>query len=346
MSTVGKLSTALDLDGMDAAGGRRWRTRIGQVGEHELTPDGLILRRNARTAGLSDHSLQAATRHGTLERVYWGMYLPSGSAGELLTREQRQHRYRYKVLGAVDAGRGDKAVSHWSAAALWGMPMLGGDLERVHFTANRTGGGRDRTRACTLHATPWQPDEVIELPGLLVTTPARTAVDISRAGTFEQGVCACDAALRMGATRLELETIVARAGRRKGIDTARRAVAFADVAAESIGESWSRALMSTMGDIPVPELQPEIHDSDGVFAARTDFRIRGTLLGEFDGYDKYIRYLKPGESPADAVYREKRREERLNELGFTVARWGWDDLMNPDRLRRILRNGLRRAGYA
>lgn len=114
------------------------------------------------------------------------MYLPSGSAGELLTREQRQHRYRYKVLGAVDAGRGDKAVSHWSAAALWGMPVLGGDLDRVHFTANRTGGGRDRTRACTLHATPWQPDEVIELPGLLVTTPARTAVDISRAGTFEQ----------------------------------------------------------------------------------------------------------------------------------------------------------------
>ena len=321
----------------------RWSS-IAHVGEHELTSDGIILRRRAHKAGFSDYSLQAATRQGTLERVYRGVYLPSWPPGEVVTREARHRRYRLKVLGAVDAGRGDKAVSHWSAAALLGMPMLGDDLDRVHFTVNRTAGGHDRDRACQLHATPWEPDEVIELPGLRVTTPARTAADVSRDGTFEQGVCACDAALRMGATPHELATIVRRAGRRKGIDNARRAVAFADGDAESIGESLSRALMSDMVDIPVPELQPEIYAPDGVFVARTDFRITGNLLAEFDGVDKYIRYLKPGESPADAVYREKRREERLNELGFTVARWGWDDLMNPERLHRIVRNGLRRAG--
>lgn len=303
------------------------------------------MRRNAHKAGFSDYSLQAAARQGALERVYWGVYLPGGPPGEVMTRQERERRYRLKILGAVDAGRGDKAVSHWSAAALLGMPMLGNDLERVHFTVNRASGGHDRDRAARLHATPWQPDEVISLPGLRVTTLARTAVDVSRDGSFEQAVCACDAALRMGATRHELETIVVRAGRRTGIDTARRAIAFADGAAESIGESLSRALMWGMADIPVPELQPEIHGPDGVFAARPDFRIKGTLLAEFDGVDKYIRYLREGESPADAVYREKRREERLNELGFTIARWGWDDLMKPDRLHRILRNGLRRAGY-
>ena len=314
------------------------------MGDYELTADGLILRRTAVSAGFSDHALQAATRQGSLERVYRGMYIPASSAGDARSRVERERRYRLKVLGAVDAGQGTKAVSHWSAAALLGLPMFDADLDRVHFTVNRTGGGRSRNRACRVHAATWEPDEVLDLPGLLVTTLARTAVDIARIGSFDQAVCVCDAALRMGATRTELETVLARSGRRKGVGNARAAVAFADGASESVGESLSRTRMDAMPDVPVPDLQPEIFGPAGEFVARTDFRIDGHLLGEFDGKGKYIRYLRPGETPADAVYREKRREERLNELGFVVARWGWDDVMHPQRLREILLNNLRRAG--
>ena len=315
------------------------------MGEHELNADGLVLRRTALSAGHNDHSLHAAVKAGTLERVYRGLYLPSCPPGEVVSREERERRYRFKVLGAVDAGGNAKAVSHWSAAALLGMPTFDGDLDRVHFTVNRAEGGHGRARACRIHATPWEPDEVISLPGLLVTTLARTAVDISRLGSFEQGLCVCDAALRMGASRAELQMVLARAGRRKGVGNARRAVSLADGASESVGESLSRARMYAMSDVPVPQLQPEIHDSDGEQVARTDFRIRDHLLGEFDGKGKYIRHLRPGETTADAVYREKRREERLNELGFVVSRWGWDDLIHPERLHGILRNGLRRAGF-
>lgn len=314
------------------------------MGEHELSADGLVLRRLAGAVGHNDRTLAAAVREGSLERIYRGIYLPSGPPGEALTRAEREHRYRLRVLGAVDAGSDNKAVSHWSAAALLGMPTFGGDLDRVHFTVNRAEGGHGRGRACRVHATPWRPDEVIRLPGLLVTTLARTAVDISRLGTFEQALCVCDAALRMGVSRAELETVLARAGRRKGVANARRAVLLADAAAESVGESLSRAHMYAMADIPVPQLQPEIYSAAGEFVARTDFRIKDHLLAEFDGRGKYIRYLRPGETPADAVYREKRREERLNELGYVVARWGWDDLMQPGRLHEILRNWLRRAG--
>ena len=55
----------------------------------------------------------------------------------------------------------------------------------------------------------------------------------------------------------------------------------------------------------------------------------GRLLGEFDGAVKYGRLLRPGESPGDAVVREKRREDGLRELGFDMIRWGWSDLDVP-----------------
>ena len=38
------------------------------------------------------------------------------------------------------------------------------------------------------------------------------------------------------------------------------------------------------------------------------------VLGEFDGKVKYGRLLLPGESPGDAVFREKRREDEMRRL--------------------------------
>lgn len=56
------------------------------------------------------------------------------------------------------------------------------------------------------------------------------------------------------------------------------------------------------------------------------------MIGEFDGKVKYGRLLKPGETPGDTVFREKRREDALRELGYIVVRWIWDDLLHPARL--------------
>jgi hypothetical protein len=51
-------------------------------------------------------------------------------------------------------------------------------------------------------------------------------------------------------------------------------------------------------------------------------------IGEFDGKEKYGRLLRPGRSPADAVYAEKLREDALRAEGLSMVRWGWDAL--PD----------------
>ncbi len=50
------------------------------------------------------------------------------------------------------------------------------------------------------------------------------------------------------------------------------------------------------------------------------------VVGEFDGKVKYGRLLKPGQTPGDVVFAEKRREDAIRDEGWEVARWIWADL--------------------
>jgi hypothetical protein len=67
------------------------------------------------------------------------------------------------------------------------------------------------------------------------------------------------------------------------------------------------------------------------------------VLGEFDGKVKYGRLLKPGQAPGDAVFEEKRREDRLREVTqWRMGRLAWEDLAQPAitgaRFARLLRH--------
>lgn len=314
------------------------------MGDNKSEDPGLIRRRDVAAIGMDDSHLRVRVKSGLLTRLYRGVYTFSCELADLAKYERERELYRRTVLGAADAGDGSKAISHHSAAVLHGLPLLNGATTRVHFTANRSTGGRKKGRANILHATPWHPDEVVKLDGLLVTSLARTAVDLARAGSFFQAVCALDGALGMGVPHAELTDVLARSHGRTGIRTALRAFAIADGDAESIGESLSRALMHSFGDLPMPRLQHQFHDASGTFVARTDFDWAGIVAGEFDGYAKYIRYLRPGETMADAYEREKKREQKLARLGVLVVRWCWDDLMKSHRLHGILRDALGNRG--
>lgn len=78
--------------------------------------------------------------------------------------------------------------------------------------------------------------------------------------------------------------------------------------------------------LPIARLQHEFHHGDGTLVARTDYDWDGLLVGEFDGMTKYQKYLRRGETPFDAMRREKVREDALRKLGIMVIRWTWDDL--------------------
>jgi hypothetical protein len=79
--------------------------------------------------------------------------------------------------------------------------------------------------------------------------------------------------------------------------------------------------------LPRPILQWEVVGGAGQWIGLVDFGWpKQRTVGEFDGKEKYGRLLRPGQSPADAVYAEKRREDALRAEALSVVRWGWDAL--------------------
>ncbi|QTF70735.1 type IV toxin-antitoxin system AbiEi family antitoxin domain-containing protein [Arthrobacter woluwensis] len=112
---------------------------------------------------------------------------------------------------------------------------------------------------------------------------------------------------------------------------------FSDPGGFLPGESLSRVAMHRLG-FPRPELQTRFADRVGLIGY-TDFCWRSArVIGEFDGREKYVKpeYLR-GPSTSDIVIAEKTREDRLRHLGFTVVRWVWADVQNPERLASLLR---------
>jgi hypothetical protein len=62
---------------------------------------------------------------------------------------------------------------------------------------------------------------------------------------------------------------------------------------------------------------------------------------EFDGRIKYERHRRPGESLADYLLREKRREEQIClDKGWICIRITWADLQRPAVLARRIRKAL------
>ncbi|MFE3225143.1 hypothetical protein [Nocardia sp. NPDC059228] len=256
-----------------------------------------------------------------------------GLAPALDRREQHRRLIR-AVLPDMAAGT---VVSHQSAAVLYGTTLWRAPLDRVCVTRNRRGGGR--TRPCTkIHGSPV--DSAAELDGLLVTTPARTVVDLALTLPFDAAVVAGDALAGMfGLGAAELGEELARAKGRYGIGQAKQVIAMLDGRSQSIGESLSRTMIQQHA-LPLPRSQGNVLTPDGRFVGRVDFYYESAgVLCEFDGPTEYGRLLRPGQDLAAAVQRERTRETYLRALGFDVVRWTWDDLVRG-RPARHLRSAL------
>ena len=281
----------------------------------ELLRPGLNLRPDLLADGVTDTELRALRRRGVLTTVRPGAYFAGAPPDEAAVL------HRLAVLAAVVQLAPGTVVSHRSAAVLHGLPLWGVRLDRVHATRDRTSGARS-SGVVHLHAAALDADEVVLVEGVLVTSLSRTLADLGRELPFEPALVPTDAALYRGlVTPDDLAAAVDRAAHRPNNAAARRMIAFADGRAESVGETRSRVAIRRAG-LPAPTLQY------AVIGTRTDFcwEDRRTV-GEFDGKVKYgRRYLRPGQTPGDAVFAEKRREDALRDHGFQVVRWVWDEL--------------------
>ena len=119
---------------------------------------------------------------------------------------------------------------------------------------------------------------------------------------------------------------------------------LADGRVESVGESRALFLFWSQG-LPMPELQFEVRDGWRLVGA-TDFAWpEHRLIVEFDGRVKYQKFLRHGEDPGDAVFREKRREDDIRRVtGWRVIRLTWADLAHPARTAAMLLRSLHDSG--
>ncbi|WP_306362536.1 hypothetical protein [Nocardia sp. CC227C] len=227
-------------------------------------------------AGVGDDEIRRRCAGGTWRRVRRGVYTEQAVYADLGAAE----RHRLLIEAAVPGLSVEAIVSHLSAAVLYGAPVPVAELERVCVTRNRRNGGRVRTDV-RVHCA--RVDRVVELGGLVVTTPARTIVDLARTLPFEAAVVAGDAiARRFGVSALDLEEELGTAKRRHGCTQAHRVAEFLDPHSASIGESRSRVLFRHLG-LPVPYSRGEVFTTGGRLVDHVDFYFPDTgVIGLFD----------------------------------------------------------------
>ena len=114
----------------------------------------------------------------------------------------------------------------------------------------------------------------------------------------------------------------------------RALLAVADDGAESPGETLARLAILRLGVVP-PVTQVPVETGLGTFWADLGWP-ECRVVGEYDGVAKYTAR---GDA-ADAVLREKRRQEAIEEAGTAVLRVVAEDCRRPDPLLRRLRRVL------
>jgi hypothetical protein len=290
------------------------------------TQGGVIYRPQALDAGYSDQEIAAFCRLGVWFRIRRGAYI-DGALWRVMTPAEKHRVTVHAVVRSLDK---PAIVSHVSACVLLNLPTWGYDLSLVHVTRGelhspRIEGGVHH------HVGSLGPDDIIEVDGVFVTPPDRTAIDVALMGGFERGVVVADAALRLlGGDKDILLRRLDRVRDWSGARNAGRVTEFADGRSESVGESRTRVVFE-QARLPRPKLQELIIDpATGQAVARVDYLFEeDQTVGEFDGRVKYRAISAEGLTAEEVVWREKRREDTLRELGFEVARSIWADLRQP-----------------
>ncbi len=293
-----------------------------------MDKQGVVLRSDLLRAGMTPGEVRQRRRRRELANIRRGAYVDPHD--QRLAEAVARHRLATEAA-VRQLGTG-AVVSHVSAAVLFGLPVWGLSLRRVHVTRDRTSGGRVG-RDVHLHSAGLDPDEITVVDGIPVTTPARAVLDVARSAAFEPAVAVADAALARPrrdlpplATPADLASALERGTRRPGTPAARRVVAFADGRSGSVGESRSRVAIEAAG-LPTPVLQWKVFSASGMFIGRVDFAWPAfRTVAEFDGVAKYGRLLRPGQDAGEAAHDEKRREDALRAEDLRMVRWSWVDL--------------------
>lgn len=303
------------------------------IGSHDIW-----LRRELIAAGWTDRHIARAVASGLIHRVRYGAYVDA-RLWSLLASGRDRHRARARAV--LRTTHPSSVLTHQSAMAehvgtLWRLRLDDVSLTRTDGVAGRTEAG------IVHHSGDLHLEHITVRHGVPVSTPARAAIEVLTTADSELGFCLLNAVLHTGRTTIEeVRRVAAQADRWPNSLGVRVALGLADHRLASIAESRTLHLFHREG-LPLPAIQVEVRDSRGRLIGIVDFLwLEHAVFLEFDGRIKYEIHRRPGESLADYLMREKRREERIcHETGWMCIRIGWSDLEDPKALARRIRTIL------
>ncbi|MBC2931738.1 hypothetical protein [Nocardioides sp. zg-1228] len=294
--------------------------------------DGLFTRQQALRAGYTRREIDAAVRpNGPWIAVRTGVYCE-----RLLVEDADQRlRWMFKDRAALLVARRQAVLSHDSAARFLEIDTLAPPIPATHLT--HTGARGNRTNSGIVRHRDLLPLCVEVVDGLLVTSYARTAIDIGRLHGFLPGLVAVDAVRGKGVPLADLAAELARMGNHPHIARARAAVAASDAGAESVLETLGRQLVREL-EIGEVETQFAVGLADGR-VVWCDIRV-GRHIFECHGMLKLVPVERGGVAtqPAEQVlWKERARQVAISAEGLGVSSIVWADCLGQARDRALAR---------
>lgn len=291
--------------------------------------------RALRDQGVSKHLLDGPR----YRRTSPGRYVPSGVAPTTLQR---------LVEAAAHLPPGG-ALGGWSAAHLLGAPAFDGldaglrPLPVVMSVADPL--HRRATPGLRYVRQELSCDEVVDVGGITVTSPARTVADLARwARNVEDAVVEVDMLLQARVVGPETLALAGeRLTGRRGARQARSAFTLARVGSRSPGETRLRLAYVLGLGAPTPLLNPWVYDGLGRLLGRPDLLDEDAgLVLEYDG-GRWRDSARPDGHLDPEQHREDNvREEWFERNGLLVVRAARGDL-HAHRAGLVARMGAARA---
>ena len=315
--------------------------------------------KQAEAAGIPSHRIARAARSGAVLRLWRGHYVLPSATKELIIPgltelQSAQVRDAVDRLDGIQVCFGDA-----TASTAWGSVFLGVPIPEfpVLHVGRESGVRSGVQRGVRFVHRVLDPERIVPGPGAVpISDPLLTSIRVSAATGLGLGhrLVALHGGMRrqfewraatlavsdpIEAPRLRLSShditramddrwvresllreavTVAKSTHVRGKQRVIEALLVADPRLETALESLSWAAFLEAGiELPIPQVSV-LGRSGSQW--RVDFLFTDRVIGECDGAVKY--------SDPQALWKEKKRQEDLEQAGYVVVRWTWEEILH------------------
>ncbi|WP_299165504.1 hypothetical protein [uncultured Arthrobacter sp.] len=254
------------------------------------------------------------------KRIYNGRFTSSSQGIRVCAERQPSTT---ELLRAYTSITEQSFASHQTAGFIWGFFHYSceGDQEVFHIS-RPAGGPTPRRTNVRGHSTLLPAEEVTEYDGVRLTTRARTWLDLAERLSVDELVVIADQLIRYPrkefegrsepyCTKNDLQRVIDRHPRKRGVRKAREALDLARVGADSPPETRLRLALVYAG-LPEPAVNIPIVDENGIEWHQPDL--------SYPEFRISIQYDGGGHSEQDQVDRDISRAEQTIAIDWSEVR--------------------------